>query len=83
MVTPCDATPLGLHDRHVRCKWSHAGLPKALPLVNASAVTLIHTIGGLRDFRVLVEAAGCKIEKMLIRFVAGSFLDPVASSLRC
>lgn len=68
MVTLCDATPPGLHDGHVRCKWPHAGLPKALPLVNASAVTLIHTIGGLRDFRVRVEAAGCKIENMLIRF---------------
>lgn len=25
------STALGLHDRHVRCKWSRADLPKALP----------------------------------------------------
>lgn len=63
-TTPCAATtPLGVHDRHVRCKWSHAGLPRALPQVNASAATLINVEGGLRGINKFAEATGCVIEK--------------------
>lgn len=38
-------------------KWSHAGLPRALPSVNASAVTLTNAEGGLKGVNNLAELA--------------------------
>lgn len=69
----CDATPLRIQDRHVRCKWPHVVLPRASPKVNASSDTLANAVGGLRGINKLAQAARRAIKKSADLVKSGSY----------